>query len=80
MSGGEKQRVSVARALINQPKIIFADEPTGNLDSKNADLLHKIFLNLRKKHNQTFIIVTHNNKLASMSDRILNLKDGTLIN
>ena len=80
LSGGEKQRVSVARALINQPKIIFADEPTGNLDSKNAELLHKIFLNLRKKYNQTFIIVTHNNKLASMSDRVLNLKDGMLIN
>ena len=80
LSGGEQQRVSVARALINQPKIIFADEPTGNLDSKNAELLHKIFLNLRKKYNQTFIIVTHNNKLASLSDRILNLKDGMLIN
>ena len=80
LSGGEQQRVSVARALINQPKIIFADEPTGNLDSKNADLLHEIFLNLRKKHNQTFIIVTHNSKLASMSDRVLNLKDGMLIN
>ena len=80
LSGGEQQRVSVARALINQPKIIFADEPTGNLDSKNAELLHKIFLNLRKKYNQTFIIVTHNVKLASMSDRVLNLKDGMLIN
>jgi lipoprotein-releasing system ATP-binding protein len=80
LSGGERQRVAIARSLVNNPKIIFADEPTGNLDSKNADLLHEIFLNLRKKHNQTFIIVTHNSKLASMSDRVLNLKDGMLIN
>ena len=78
LSGGEQQRVAVARALINQPKIIFADEPTGNLDSANAKELHDLFFDLRKKFNQTFLIVTHNEELAQMSDRILHMKDGKL--
>ena len=76
MSGGEQQRVAVARALINGPAIIFADEPTGNLDSTNANELHKLFLQLRDEMQQTFVIVTHNEELAGMSDRILRLKDG----
>ncbi len=80
LSGGEQQRISLARALINDPEIIFADEPTGNLDSKNSDLINDLFLRLRKKYDQTFVIVTHNSKLASMSDRVLNLKDGLLVN
>jgi len=79
LSGGEQQRVAVARALINQPKIIFADEPTGNLDSANARELHDLFFDLRKKFNQTFLIVTHNEDLAHMSDRILHMKDGKII-
>ena len=80
LSGGEQQRVAVARALINNPSIIFADEPTGNLDSKNAKELHELFLHLREKFDQTFLIVTHNKELAGMSDRILTMKDGTIIN
>lgn len=76
LSGGEQQRVAVARALINDPKIIFADEPSGNLDSKSAELLHKLFFDLRKKHNITFVIVTHNKDLSNMTDRKLNLVDG----
>ena len=76
MSGGEQQRVAVARALINDPGIIFADEPTGNLDSANANSLHKLFLQLRDEFNQTFVIVTHNDELAAMSDRVLHMKDG----
>jgi lipoprotein-releasing system ATP-binding protein len=76
LSGGEQQRVAVARALINDPKIIFADEPSGNLDSKSSDLLHKLFFDLRKKLNITFIIVTHNKELSNMTDRKLNLVDG----
>ena len=76
LSGGEQQRVAVARALINDPKVIFADEPSGNLDSKSSDLLHKLFFDLRKKLNITFIIVTHNKELSNMTDRKLNLVDG----
>jgi lipoprotein-releasing system ATP-binding protein len=79
LSGGEQQRVAVARALINQPKIIFADEPTGNLDSENAKGLHELFFELRKKFSQTFLIVTHNEELARMSDRVLHMKDGNMI-
>ncbi|WP_294272229.1 ABC transporter ATP-binding protein [uncultured Chryseobacterium sp.] len=79
LSGGEAQRVAVARALINTPKIIFADEPTGNLDSKNADDLHRLFFDLRDKYNQTFVIVTHNPNLAEITDRKLVMKDGMII-
>jgi lipoprotein-releasing system ATP-binding protein len=79
LSGGEQQRVAVARALINKPKIIFADEPTGNLDSTNAKELHQLFFHLRKQFNQTFLIVTHNEELAQMSDRILHMKDGRML-
>ena len=79
LSGGEQQRVAVARALINQPKIVFADEPTGNLDSKNAKELHDLFVHLRDEFQQTFLIVTHNEELASMSDRTLHMKDGRII-
>ncbi len=80
LSGGEQQRVAVARALINNPSIIMADEPTGNLDSSNARELHQLFIDLRNKFNQTFLIVTHNEELAQMSDRILHMKDGKIIN
>ena len=76
LSGGEQQRIAVARGLINDPKIIFADEPSGNLDSKSSELLHKLFFDLRKKHNITFVIVTHNKDLSNMTDRKLNLVDG----
>ena len=76
LSGGEQQRVAVARALINDPKVIFADEPSGNLDSKSSDLLHKLFFDLRDKLNITFIIVAHNKELSNMTDRKLNLVDG----
>ena len=76
LSGGEQQRVAVARALINDPKVIFADEPSGNLDSKSSDLLHKLFFDLREKLKITFIIVTHNKELSNMTDRKLNLVDG----
>lgn len=79
LSGGEQQRVAVARALMNAPRIIMADEPTGNLDSKNAKELHELFFELRKKYEQTFLIVTHNEELAAMSDRILHMKDGIII-
>lgn len=79
MSGGEAQRAAVARALINSPKIIYADEPTGNLDSKNADDLHKLFFDLRDKYNQTFVIVTHNPNLAEITDRKLVMKDGLIL-
>lgn len=78
LSGGEQQRVAVARALINDPKIIFADEPSGNLDSSNARELHDLFFRLRKEFKQTFLIVTHNEELAQMSDRILHMKDGKI--
>jgi lipoprotein-releasing system ATP-binding protein len=79
LSGGEAQRVAVARALINQPAIVFADEPTGNLDSANARELHHLFLRLRKEFGQTFLIVTHNEELAEMSDRLLHMKDGKIV-
>lgn len=79
LSGGEQQRVAVARALINNPSIILADEPSGNLDSASAESLHKLFFELRDKFNQTFIIVTHNEELANMADRKLVMKDGVII-
>jgi lipoprotein-releasing system ATP-binding protein len=79
LSGGEQQRVAVARALINNPDIVFADEPTGNLDTANAKELHQLFFDLRKQFNQTFIIVTHNEELAQLSDRMLTMKDGRII-
>jgi lipoprotein-releasing system ATP-binding protein len=79
LSGGEQQRVAVARALINKPVIIFADEPTGNLDSKNARELHELFVSLRNEFKQTFLIVTHNEELAGMSDRRLYMKDGLMV-
>ena len=79
LSGGEQQRVAVARALINQPDIVFADEPTGNLDTANAKELHQLFFDLRKQFNQTFLIVTHNEELAHLSDRTLTMKDGKII-
>ncbi len=80
LSGGEQQRVAVARALINNPAIVMADEPTGNLDSANAKELHQLFIDLRNRYDQTFLIVTHNEELAKMSDRILMMKDGKMIN
>ncbi|MGB4843009.1 MAG: ABC transporter ATP-binding protein [Ferruginibacter sp.] len=79
LSGGEQQRVAVARALINSPSIVMADEPTGNLDSANARELHQLFIDLRNKFDQTFLIVTHNEELAKMSDRVLMMKDGKMI-
>lgn len=79
LSGGEQQRVAVARALINNPSIVMADEPTGNLDSSNARELHQLFIDLRNQFDQTFLIVTHNEELAKMSDRILQMKDGKMI-
>lgn len=79
LSGGEQQRVAVARALINNPKIVFADEPTGNLDSKTAKELHDLFIQLKSEFNQTFLIVTHNEELAQMSDRTLHMKDGRML-
>lgn len=78
LSGGEQQRVSVARALINEPSIVFADEPSGNLDSQSAEDLHKLFFNLRSELGQTFVIVTHNMDLAAMADRSLEIKDGII--
>ena len=80
LSGGEQQRTSVARALINDPGIVFADEPSGNLDSKNANELHELFFQLRKELNQTFVIVTHNEHLAQMADRTLEIEDGLIVN
>jgi lipoprotein-releasing system ATP-binding protein len=79
LSGGEQQRVAVARALINQPDIIFADEPTGNLDSTASQDLHKLIRRLRDEYNQTFVIVTHNKELADLSDRCLEMRDGLLV-
>lgn len=79
MSGGEQQRVAVARALINDPAVILADEPSGNLDSQNADELHNLFLELKEQLNQTFIIVTHNRELAKLSDRVIEIEDGKIL-
>ena len=79
LSGGEQQRVAVARALINNPSVIFADEPSGNLDTQSAEMLHKLFFKLRDELNQTFVIVTHNEDLANMADRKLVMKDGLII-
>lgn len=80
LSGGEQQRVAVARALINHPSILLADEPSGNLDSNNAKELHNLFFKLRELYNQTIIIVTHNEELAEMSDRKIIMKDGSIVN
>jgi lipoprotein-releasing system ATP-binding protein len=79
LSGGEQQRVAVARALVNNPSIILADEPSGNLDSSHAKELHELFFKLRKEFNQTFVIVTHNEELADMADRKLLMKDGVIV-
>ena len=80
LSGGEKQRIAVARALMNKPDVIFADEPSGSLDSQNKSELHKLFFDLRKEFGQTFIIVTHDESLAQMSDRTIHLADGKIEN
>ncbi len=79
LSGGEQQRVAVARALINNPSVILADEPSGNLDSESAKSLHELFFKLRDKFNQTFVLVTHNKELAKMADRTLTMKDGNIV-
>ncbi|HOI26291.1 MAG TPA: ABC transporter ATP-binding protein [Paludibacteraceae bacterium] len=79
LSGGEKQRVAVARALMNKPDVIFADEPSGSLDSKNKGELHKLFLNLKDDFGQTLVIVTHDPELASISDRVIHMQDGVII-
>lgn len=79
LSGGEQQRVAVARALINNPKVIFADEPSGNLDSESAENLHNLFFKLRDEFGQTFVIVTHNTELANMADRKLTMVDGKIV-
>ena len=78
-SGGEQQRVAVARSLINEPALILADEPSGNLDSESAENLHQLFFKLRDTYNQTFVIVTHNEDLAAMADRKLTMVDGKII-
>lgn len=79
LSGGEQQRVAVARALINKPAVIFADEPSGNLDSESAQNLHELFFTLREKYHQTFVLVTHNDTLAQMADRTLTMVDGHIL-
>ena len=79
LSGGEQQRVAVARALINEPSVIFADEPSGNLDSTSAKNLHELFFKLRDEYGQTFVLVTHNKELAQMADRTLTMKDGIIV-
>lgn len=79
LSGGEQQRVAIARSLINRPSVVFADEPSGNLDSNNSDELHKLFFSLREKFDQTFFIATHNKELAQIADRKLTIKDGILL-
>jgi lipoprotein-releasing system ATP-binding protein len=79
LSGGEKQRVAVARALINDPAVVFADEPSGNLDSRNQEELQVLFRNLRENFNQTFVIVTHDAHLATMSDRVIHMRDGLIV-
>jgi lipoprotein-releasing system ATP-binding protein len=78
LSGGEKQRIAVARALINHPAVILADEPSGSLDSKNKEELHQLFFDLRDKFGQTFVIVTHDEQLASITDRTIHMRDGLL--
>jgi len=78
LSGGEQQRVAVARALVNNPAIVLADEPSGNLDSENATALHQLFVTLRDQLNQTFVVVTHNEELANIADRIVHIKDGMI--
>ena len=78
LSGGEQQRISVARALMNNPQVVLADEPSGNLDSKTAESLHELFFKLREVNQQTFIIVTHNNKLADLADKKITIKDGRI--
>ncbi|MCX6149996.1 MAG: ABC transporter ATP-binding protein [Ignavibacteriales bacterium] len=80
LSGGEQQRVAVARALINQPEIIFADEPTGNLDSANSDILNNLFVNLRDEFRTTFVVVTHNPELMKLADYVFEMKDGNIVN
>lgn len=80
LSGGEQQRVSIARALMNQPQVILADEPTGNLDTERSEELHQLFFDLKKEFNQTFVIVTHNDHLAEKADRKLIMKDGSILN
>ena len=79
LSGGEQQRVAVARALVNDPAIVFADEPTGNLDSSNSEIVHQILLDLKEKFNKTFVIVTHNSGLVKLADKVFEMKDGKLI-
>lgn len=79
LSGGEQQRVAIARALVNKPSLIMADEPTGNLDSANAQAIHQLFLDLRKQMGQTFVMITHNEELAGMTDRTLTMKDGRIV-
>lgn len=79
LSGGEQQRVAIARALVNNPDVIMADEPTGNLDSNNAEAIHNLFLSLREKFGQTYVMITHNDELAKMTDRTLIMKDGVII-
>src|SRR5690606_8953598 len=78
LSGGEQQRVAVARALVNRPAVVLADEPSGNLDSENAAALHQLFVDLRTQLNQTFVVVTHNEELASIADRMVHIKDGVI--
>ncbi|MBQ5395055.1 MAG: ATP-binding cassette domain-containing protein, partial [Alistipes sp.] len=79
LSGGEQQRVSIARALINKPAVLFADEPSGNLDSQNRDEIHRLFLELKEKFGQTIVLVTHDEKLASMGDRCIRIVDGRVV-
>ena len=79
LSGGEQQRVAIARALVNKPSIVMADEPTGNLDSNNAQSIHELFLSLRNQLNQTFVMITHNEELAAMTDRTLIMRDGKIV-
>ncbi|KAA6301208.1 MAG: Lipoprotein-releasing system ATP-binding protein LolD [Candidatus Ordinivivax streblomastigis] len=79
LSGGEKQRVAVARALVNRPSVIFADEPSGSLDTKNKEELHRLFFDLRERFNQTFVIVTHDENLAKLTDKIIHMQDGKII-
>ncbi|MDR1719381.1 MAG: ABC transporter ATP-binding protein [Dysgonamonadaceae bacterium] len=79
LSGGEKQRIAVARALANNPDVIFADEPSGSLDTRNKEELHQLFFDLRKRFNQTFVIVTHDERLASLTDRIIRMNDGVIV-